>query len=110
MGQCIFWSFDFLFNIKSRKIANGSFFVFSKKKFVAKNEKQEFCLIFRFSLIVISSLFDFYTWAGIKRPFLLIGQPKIKWCLHQSFFSSMRQKSSAAAVVQILKQFYCNYI
>ena len=46
MGPCIFWSLDFLFNIESRKMRNGSFFVF---KFFAKNEKQEFGLICSFS-------------------------------------------------------------
>ena len=45
-GPCIFWSLDFLFNIESRKMRNGSFFVF---KFFAKNEKQEFGLICSFS-------------------------------------------------------------
>ncbi len=38
------------------------------------------------------------SWVGIKRPFLLIGQPKI-------FRSSVRQKSSTAAGVRFLDVF-----
>ncbi len=38
MGQCIFWSFDFLFNIESRKMRNGYFFFFFF--FAHKKEKK----------------------------------------------------------------------
>ncbi len=48
-------------------------------------------------------MFDFHVWGGIKRPFPLIGQARIKWCLHHVVFSFVQHNKSPLLLKRLLQ-------
>lgn len=87
----IFFFLVFVFKMEEKKL----FITYST--LLMNMKKSNLNLIFLFFVTIkpkwINSLFDLYMWAGLKRPFLLIGQPKIKMYRHQLFLSFAQNKS-----------------
>ncbi len=48
-------------------------------------------------------MFDFHVWEGIKRPFPLIGQARIKWCRHHVVFSFVQHNKSPLLLKRLLQ-------